>query len=165
MNRITSIILVISCLVCMAGCSKQDKNIKNEYTIIEEETQLDSIESDKEENSTEEMQSESKAVVDAGTQIAAFSIEQQNMLETLYPDYLIANDAEIKNTNGNVVIDRITDYFPITSESGLLTLSSYSDSAMDSNEYVEIYITNDMMYYSTKMPDVQVILIVEQYLP
>ena len=155
MKRINCIILVISCLVCMAGCTKQNQNIKNEYTVIEEETQFDTNESEKEENATEEKQSESKEVVDAGSQITAFSLEQQNMLETLYPDYLIANGAEIKNSDGNVVIDRFTDYIPITAESGLLTLSSFSDSAIDSNEYVEIYITNDMMYYSTKMPDVQ----------
>lgn len=155
MKRITSFILVITCLGCMAGCTKQDKNIENEYTVIEEETQLDSNESDKEENSTEEKQSESKEVVDVGTQIVAFSIEQQYMLETLYPDYLIAKGAKVKNTDGNLVIDRITDYIPITSESGLLTLSSFSNSAIDSNEHVEIYITSDMMYYSTQMPDVQ----------
>lgn len=126
MKRMTSLILAILCLICMAGCTKQDKNIKSEYTVI-----------------------------DAGTQITAFSIEQQNMLETLYPDYLIAKGAKVKITDGNVVIDRITDYIPITAESGLLTLSGFSNSATDSNEYVEIYITNDMMYYSTKMPDVQ----------
>ena len=91
MKKVISIILslLISTIIASFSACADENNVsftdeKSSESIVEE-TIIPTEAT--EENATEENQSESNEVVDAGSQITAFSLEQQNMLETLYPDY------------------------------------------------------------------------------